>query len=123
MYLRIRSLIFKNKTYSNTKILELINLSLNCKMSTNSALSGDNTSNFRVYVSQPIPQQAIDIFNSNKVELVISDRMPTRQQLLESIVDADGLFCTLNEKVDKELLDAAKKLKVLFSNNLKTTIS
>jgi hypothetical protein len=108
---QLRSLILKNDISTNVKTL--LNYSLRSKMLTS------NTKAFKVFVSQPIPQQAVDIFNSNNIELVINDRMPTRQKLLESVADIDGLFCTLNEKVDRELLDAAKKLKV-FSNQNKT---
>jgi phosphoglycerate dehydrogenase-like enzyme len=77
-----------------------------------SVWSSQSEKKFRVFVSQPIPQQAVDIFNSSNVELVISDKMPSRQKLLESVKDIDGIFCTLNEKIDKELLDTATNLKV-----------
>jgi phosphoglycerate dehydrogenase-like enzyme len=66
----------------------------------------------RVFVTQPIPQQAVDIFNSNNIEIVVNDGLLTRKSLLESVKDIDGLFCNLNEKIDKELLYSAKNLKV-----------
>ena len=39
----------------------------------------------------------------------------SRGKLLESVRDCDALFCTLNEKIDKEVLDAAgrESLKIV----------
>jgi len=37
----------------------------------------------------------------------------SRENLLQQIVDVDALFCLLRDKIDKELLDRATKLKVI----------
>jgi lactate dehydrogenase-like 2-hydroxyacid dehydrogenase len=36
-----------------------------------------------------------------------------RKLLLEKIADADAIFCLLRDKIDKELLDSAKNLKMV----------
>lgn len=72
----------------------------------------------KVYVTQPIQDNVKEFLESNQVQLVINEQLPlTRSKLLESVADCDGLFCTLNEKIDSELLDAAKNLKVLFKHS------
>jgi glyoxylate reductase len=40
-------------------------------------------------------------------------RPPPREIMLESVHDIEGLLCSLSEKVDAELMDAAPKLKVV----------
>ena len=69
---------------------------------------------YKVFVTQPIPKEASDIMLENKIELVINNTTPlSREKLIDSTKNCDALFCTLNEKIDKELLDkAGEKLKV-----------
>ncbi len=69
--------------------------------------------NYKIFITQPIPEGTLDLFKSRNYDLVINKDLPlTRSALLNSISDCDGLFCTLNEKIDKEILDSAKNLKV-----------
>lgn len=81
-------------------------------------LSSMSERGFKVYATQPIPQQAIEILKSNGVSyLIVNQETPlSRQDLLRSVSShsVDGLFCTLNERIDTELLDAAgSNLKVI----------
>ena len=76
-----------------------------------------STRKFNVFVTQPIPKEAVDILErDNQINLKINTRTPlARKDLIESVVNCDALFCTLNEKIDKEVLDAAgrDKLKIV----------
>ena len=79
---------------------------------------------FKVFVTQPIPAEAVSILlNDKAIDLHVNQTTPlSRCELLECVRDCDALFCTLNEKVDKELLDAGKeRLKVSFNFNFKTS--
>ena len=70
---------------------------------------------FKVFVTQPIPNVSLEILKSSNCDLVINEELPLdRSKLIKSIGDCDGLFCTLNERIDEELLNAAKNLKVNF---------
>ena len=40
-------------------------------------------------------------------------RQPTRAEMLAGVSDADGLLCMLTDRIDRELLDAAPRLKVV----------
>src|SRR2546427_1241236 len=72
-------------------------------------------SNFRVYVStNEIPDQALKILRSvAEVKVNPKEGPPSREMLLNEARDADGLFCLLTEKIDAELMNMAKKLKVV----------
>lgn len=93
---------------------KLLHKSHSISMST--SVAPNSNQQFKVFVTQPIPDEAIEILNSNKsINLFINDQTPlSREKLLNSVVDCDAIFCTLNEKIDSELLDkAGKKLKVI----------
>jgi glyoxylate reductase len=72
---------------------------------------------FRVYVtSNEIPEQALEIIRRvAEVKVNDKDGSPAREVLLSEVAGVDGLYCNINEKVDAELMDAGKKLRVVAS--------
>jgi len=70
---------------------------------------------FRVYVSSnEVPDKAVQLLKSiADVRINPKDGPPARDVLLKEVEDVDGLFCLLTEKIDVELMDRAKKLKVV----------
>ena len=70
-----------------------------------------------VYVtSNEVPQEALDIVKQvADIKVNPAYGTPPRETLLREVADVDGLFCNITEKVDGELLDAGKKLKVVAS--------
>ncbi|CAF0979894.1 unnamed protein product [Brachionus calyciflorus] len=79
------------------------------------AMISTNSKKFKVYVTQPIPKEAESIMHSNNIELIINQNTPLKRDLLlQNVKDIDGIFCTLNEKIDKEILETAgASLKVI----------
>ena len=108
----MQSLASKLKYLSTASVYALQNKSINI-----SAPLATMTSKLKVLVTQPIPKEAVDILSANaNLELIINDKTPLKRDfLLHAVKDCDALFCTLNEKIDKELLDASgRKLKVAW---------
>ncbi len=70
---------------------------------------------YKVYVSSnEVPEKALQLLRSiAEVKVNPEDGPPARATLLKEVADIDGLFCLLTERVDAELMDAAKKLKVV----------
>jgi glyoxylate reductase len=82
----------------------------------------------KVVITRKIPEEALVMIRSAcEVDLWDEEEIPIpREILLSRIADADGLFCLLTETVDEELLEAAKKLKVVSNmavgyNNIDVT--
>jgi hypothetical protein len=96
--------------FNSNRILKLFNLinvkkqiSFNHPMSTLS-----NKKQFKVFVTQPIPSEALQILQENNLDVTINTKTPLdRETLLKSVQNIDALFCTLNEKINVELLDEA----------------
>jgi hypothetical protein len=61
-----------------------------------------------------IPHEAYEILKQNNMHITINESTPlSRAKLIESVKGCDAIFCTLNEKIDKEILDSAgEQLKV-----------
>ncbi len=70
---------------------------------------------FKVYVSSnEVPKEAIDMLKTvADVKVNPVDGPPSRNTLLEEVSDVDGIFCLLTERVDMELMNTAKKLKIV----------
>lgn len=73
--------------------------------------------NYRVYVtSNEVPEEALSIVRK-VADVKVNDRYgtPARDALLKEVVDIDGLFCNITERIDAEVLQAGKKLKIVAS--------
>jgi glyoxylate reductase len=72
---------------------------------------------YRVYVtSNEVPEEALDIVRK-VAEVKVNDSYgtPSRDVLLREVADVDGLYCNITEKVDAQVLEAGKKLKIVAS--------
>lgn len=69
----------------------------------------------RVVVSRAIPDAPLDALRNagHEVNVRAGALPPTPAELRELVADADGLLCTLTERVDAALLDAAPRLRVI----------
>ncbi|MEN2974476.1 MAG: glyoxylate reductase [Candidatus Caldarchaeales archaeon] len=67
-----------------------------------------------VYVTRRIPEVGLSILREY-CEVVYRDELapPSKEELLNNIKDVDAIFCTLNEKIDKQVLDSSPKLRVV----------
>lgn len=69
--------------------------------------------NFKVLLTRRIIPEVMN-YLSSKVELEVgSDDVMDRNVLLSKIKDKDGLLAMLDDKIDKEVMDSAPKLKVI----------
>lgn len=71
----------------------------------------------RIFVTREIPEPALkilyDAFGADDVSVYPEDRIIPRDELLESVSDAEGVLTMLTEAWNPETFDAAKNLKVL----------
>jgi len=68
----------------------------------------------KVYITQRIQDAGLSLLDGRVDYTIWEDGgVPDRAAVLRDVADADGLLATLVLKVDEELLEAAKKLKVV----------
>ena len=66
--------------------------------------------------SNEIPEKALTIVRTAaEVKTHEADGPPGREELLREVAEVDGLFCMLTERIDGELLDAGKNLRIVSS--------
>ena len=68
----------------------------------------------KVYVTRKIPEVGIELLKKF-CDVDYRDEVPppSREELLNAVEDVDAIYCTLNEKIDEEVMDKAGKLKVV----------
>ncbi|MBN2364972.1 MAG: D-glycerate dehydrogenase [Calditrichaeota bacterium] len=67
-----------------------------------------------VYVSRRIPEAGLVLLrDSCEMEVYSGKEAVSRSELLQKVRNVDGLLCLLSEKIDRELLDSASRLKVV----------
>ncbi len=69
----------------------------------------------RVYVTRWLPASALEILRTHYSVRVWEevDRAVPRDLLLQEVAEAEGLVCTVSDRVDEELLRQARRLRVV----------
>jgi len=66
----------------------------------------------KIFITRNIPQPALDrLAEVFDISIHANDKAIGRQQLMEAVKDMDALLCLLTDSIDKELLEAAPRLK------------
>jgi glyoxylate reductase len=68
----------------------------------------------KVYVTREVPEEGVAMLRQEcEIEVWEGELPVPRDVLLEKVRDIDGLYCLLTERIDRELLDAAPRLRVV----------
>jgi len=68
----------------------------------------------KILVTGNIPDAGIDLLKKeHEVERYSSDHIITKQELLEKIVDKEGVLCLLTDPIDHDVISAGKKLRMI----------
>jgi len=67
---------------------------------------------WKVLVTRRIPSLEL-LEKYADIEILREEGIPSKQEIIEKIGDKDALICLLTDKIDKEVIDNAKNLKVI----------
>ncbi len=69
----------------------------------------------KVFITRRIPEEGIRILENEGiyVEIFPYDRMPTKEELMHGVKDADALISLLTDRIDRDVIDHGKKLRVI----------
>ena len=72
---------------------------------------------WNVYVTRRIPDPGLDVLRDAGIDFDMNpdDRVLTRDELMEAVSGRDAVLCLLTDKIDAEVMDAAKGVKI-FAN-------
>ncbi len=68
----------------------------------------------KVFVSRRIPEKGIKMLEERyDVEVNPYDRVLTKEEIIEGAKDADALLCLLTDPIDRDVIDAGGKLRII----------
>ncbi|ADT84103.1 glyoxylate reductase [Thermococcus barophilus] len=68
----------------------------------------------KVFITRQIPETAINVIREYyEVEVWRDEKEPPREVLLEKVRDVDALVTLLSDKIDREILDNAPRLRII----------
>jgi glyoxylate reductase len=75
---------------------------------------GDNTQMARIYITRIVTGDALERLRAeHDVTVWAGELPPSPEQLHAAVANVEGLLCLLTERVDRELLDAAPRLRAI----------
>ncbi|RLF99422.1 MAG: D-glycerate dehydrogenase, partial [Thaumarchaeota archaeon] len=68
----------------------------------------------KVYITRKIPEVGVRLLE-NFCDINYRDKVPppSREELLNAVEDVDAIYCSINERIDREVMDRARRLKVV----------
>ena len=68
----------------------------------------------KVFVTRRMPEKGLRMLEERYDVVVNSeDRVLTKEEIIEGVRDADALLCLLTDPIDKDVIDAGKKLRII----------
>jgi len=68
----------------------------------------------KIYVTRKLADDLLQILKEKfEVEINVRDEAPSKEEIIEKVRDKDGIICLLTDKIDKDVIDAGKNLKVI----------
>ncbi len=68
----------------------------------------------KVFITRKIPEPGLDLLRKEfDIEVNPSDRVLTKEEIIKGIKGKDGLLCLLTDPIDKEVISAEPKLKMI----------
>ena len=70
----------------------------------------------KVFVTRKIPTPGLELLKKEcTIELNPSDRVLSKEEIIKGIKGKDGLLCLLTDRIDKEVINAEPRLKMIAS--------
>jgi len=68
----------------------------------------------KVFVTRKIPESGIDLLKKHHdIEINPQNQVLTKQEILKGVKHKDGLLCLLTDTIDREIIEAEPKLKMI----------
>lgn len=67
----------------------------------------------RIFVTSKVPQKVLERLNKYDLIYHDSEKPLSKEEIIDKIKDAQVLLCPLSDKIDKEIIDAGKNLKLI----------
>jgi len=68
----------------------------------------------RVFITRKIPESGIKLLQKScHIKIYQKDQVMPKKELIKEVKQCDALLCLLTDKIDKEIIDANPKLKII----------
>ncbi|MCD6146878.1 MAG: D-glycerate dehydrogenase [Thermoplasmata archaeon] len=68
----------------------------------------------KVYLTRRIPEDGIKLLEErHEIEIYEGDAPPSKEEIIEKVRDKEGLLCLLTDPIDKDVFNAAPKLRAI----------
>lgn len=67
----------------------------------------------KILITMQVPKSAIDKLKDFELDYNDSLIAMTKDEIINKVADVEAIFCPLSQKIDKDIIDAAKNLKII----------
>lgn len=67
----------------------------------------------KIFITHELPVDVKGYFPDSGIEIIVPSGHPDRNGLIDGMRDADGVVCLLRDKIDSNIINQCKKLKII----------
>ncbi|MEM2935380.1 MAG: glyoxylate reductase [Candidatus Thermoplasmatota archaeon] len=67
----------------------------------------------KIFITRYLPEEGIKLLKKHELEIYEGDAPPSKQEIIKGVKGKDALICLLTDKIDAEVMENGKNLKVI----------
>lgn len=67
----------------------------------------------KIFITRRLPEEGLELLKGHEIEIYEGDAPPSREEIIERVREKDALICLLTDKIDAEVMENGKNLKVI----------
>ncbi|MBC7128809.1 MAG: D-glycerate dehydrogenase [Thermoplasmatales archaeon] len=67
----------------------------------------------KIFITRRLPDEGMELLKGHEIEIYEGDTPPSKEEIIEGVRGKDALICLLTDKIDAEVMENGKNLKVI----------
>ncbi|MEM1514095.1 MAG: glyoxylate reductase [Candidatus Thermoplasmatota archaeon] len=67
----------------------------------------------KIFITRYLPEEGIKLLKKHELEIYEGDAPPSKEEIIKGVKGKDALICLLTDKIDAEVMENGKNLKVI----------
>mgnify|MGYP000378857572 CR=1 FL=1 len=67
----------------------------------------------KIFITRRLPEEGLKLLKEHELEIYEGDAPPSKEEIINGVKDKDALICLLTDKIDAEVMENGKNLKII----------
>ncbi|MBC7081523.1 MAG: D-glycerate dehydrogenase [Thermoplasmatales archaeon] len=67
----------------------------------------------KIFITRRLPEEGLNLLKGHELEIYEGDAPPSKEEIIEGVKGKDALICLLTDRIDAEVIEKGKNLKII----------